>query len=544
MGDVNGKMASNDEDLCTGYPDFAVICSFIENFGEKLGLNLPNIEEFQKILEDTENVSDQLIQTVIQLLRRLNKSVAVDKWERGLQKYAHTYSIQDGWGVEGFGFKQAKPEVKIRVVKNLLESQFDSSRKFKDKVNLMTANELRLQPNGRDKHGLSYWCQLDDQANLRIYSDDQDEEMWTLIAKTREELVALIQKLESESPPCASREMSVDGSVSGTATPMGLSNAPTPVESAVHTPVDSGRTSPVIDTGQEKDNIKLDKIQEKSVRENVEDRGAENKDGKENLVKENKENKDTKDSSLSGANRDKYEDSLERKVIKSLEEKGMTSKEEKEDINKKSLLGNKSTKDEGAKNNKSVENKLLVPKLKIKINEINVKEENSQKVLNESNDKEHLTSREKNNSDSDKSIKVLPEKTLEKHVAKEEEDKSQRIEKKLDSENSIKISKQKINETSLTKEVKDDKCQKPENKLETTKPLKISIKIRNETFVTKKSDNDESKKVENNESKKAENNESKKAENNESKKADNNDSKKAENNDRKKAENNESKKAE
>merc|ERR1711915_103331 len=284
--DVNGKMASDEQDLCTSYPDFAVICSFIENFGETIALNLPNIEEFQKILEDTENVSDQLIQTVVQLLRRLNKSVQLDKWERALQKYAHTYSNQDGWELERFGFKQAKLEVKIRVVKNLMESQFGSSKRFKDK-----ANQLRLQPNGRDKYGVSYWCQLDDQANLRIYSDDQDEETWSLIARNREELAALIQKLESVSPPCASREMSVEGSISGTATPMGLSNAPTPVESAAPTPVDSGRTSPVIDTGQEKDN---DKLEEKSVEKNIlesseKDEGAIKGVENENSIKEFKE---------------------------------------------------------------------------------------------------------------------------------------------------------------------------------------------------------------------------------------------------------------
>lgn len=53
--DVNGKMASNDEDLCTSHADFAVICSFIEKFGEKLGLTLPNIGELQSSLEDTDN---------------------------------------------------------------------------------------------------------------------------------------------------------------------------------------------------------------------------------------------------------------------------------------------------------------------------------------------------------------------------------------------------------------------------------------------------------------------------------------------------------
>ncbi|MPC85837.1 hypothetical protein E2C01_080635 [Portunus trituberculatus] len=48
-------MASNDEDLCTSHADFAVICSFVEKFGEKLGLTLPNIGELQSSLEDTDN---------------------------------------------------------------------------------------------------------------------------------------------------------------------------------------------------------------------------------------------------------------------------------------------------------------------------------------------------------------------------------------------------------------------------------------------------------------------------------------------------------
>ena len=48
-------MASQEVDACTNYPDFAVICSFIENFGDKLNTNFPNIGELQKLLEDTEN---------------------------------------------------------------------------------------------------------------------------------------------------------------------------------------------------------------------------------------------------------------------------------------------------------------------------------------------------------------------------------------------------------------------------------------------------------------------------------------------------------
>merc|ERR1711915_990248 len=414
--DVNGKMASDEQDLCTSYPDFAVICSFIENFGETIALNLPNIEEFQKILEDTENVSDQLIQTVVQLLRRLNKSVQLDKWERALQKYAHTYSNQDGWELERFGFKQAKLEVKVRVVKNLMESQFDS-KKFKDKVNLLNANELRLQPHGRDKHGVSYWCQLDEQANLRIYSDDQDEESWSLIARNREELVALIQKLESESPPCASREMSVEGSLSGATTPIGLSNAPTPVDSTAPTPVASGRTSPVVDTGQEPDTVKLQVKPEKEmdVESNEKDEGAKMEiDNKVSVPKCEEEN-------VIGAKKD--ENSLERRVIKSLEEKGMTLKKEQEDIKDEikdeiidALSEDISTvkdKLETKSNKKSVEDDMSVSDADIKEN----------KAKDESCDKKQPIIRSKANSDTDKSKTLSTENGKETSVAKESEKK-------------------------------------------------------------------------------------------------------------------------
>ena len=62
-------------------------------------------------------VSPIVSQCVSQLLRRINKSVKLDRWERGLQRFAHSYSHQDGWELERFGFKKAKLEVKIRVLK-------------------------------------------------------------------------------------------------------------------------------------------------------------------------------------------------------------------------------------------------------------------------------------------------------------------------------------------------------------------------------------------------------------------------------------------
>ena len=47
----------------------------------------------------------------------------------------------------------------------------------------MMAKDLRPQPIGRDKSGRVYWCQCDENCQIRIYKEDPDEETWTLIAK-------------------------------------------------------------------------------------------------------------------------------------------------------------------------------------------------------------------------------------------------------------------------------------------------------------------------------------------------------------------------
>ena len=42
-------------------------------------------------------------------------------------------------------------------LQNLVEQQFDTNIKFKDKVNMISADELRVQPIGRDIQGRTYW---------------------------------------------------------------------------------------------------------------------------------------------------------------------------------------------------------------------------------------------------------------------------------------------------------------------------------------------------------------------------------------------------
>lgn len=95
-------------------------------------------------------------------MRKLKKSVSTDKWEKALTKFAHSYSPTDGWELERFGYKNAKAAVKLRIVKNLIESQFDVNPKFKQEINQKTAKELRYRdssfmfPPGDDSRRLLY----------------------------------------------------------------------------------------------------------------------------------------------------------------------------------------------------------------------------------------------------------------------------------------------------------------------------------------------------------------------------------------------------
>ena len=148
-------------------------------------------------MEDNTIVKDELVMFHVRLLRKLKKSVSADKWERGLMKFAHTYSTADGWELERFGYKRCKLALKLRLLKNLLEAQFDGNIKFKTEINTKAAEELRSEPLGRDKLGNLYWYQVDGSATLRVYKDDPEEETWEVVAQTKEELVVLLNQLKS-----------------------------------------------------------------------------------------------------------------------------------------------------------------------------------------------------------------------------------------------------------------------------------------------------------------------------------------------------------
>lgn len=78
----------------------------------------------------------------------------------------------------------------------MLESQFEKNLKFKTELNLLSAEELRSQPLGKDKLGNAYWSTIDVDLNLRIYQEHLDEDIWKICAHSRDELAKLIACLK------------------------------------------------------------------------------------------------------------------------------------------------------------------------------------------------------------------------------------------------------------------------------------------------------------------------------------------------------------
>ena len=208
--EVKAEQEKITKEKCTSDPNFAVVCAFIERFGSICGMDIivylgmviirkyiiwnylyilgvlcPSILRLQELLEDSNDVKDELILFHVKLLRKLKKSVSLDKWERFVTKFAHTYSSSDGWELERFGYKRAKLNLKLRLLKNLLEAQFDGNIKFKAEINTKDADDLRMEPLGRDKLGNLYWYQVDGDASMRVYKDDPEEETWELVAQNR-----------------------------------------------------------------------------------------------------------------------------------------------------------------------------------------------------------------------------------------------------------------------------------------------------------------------------------------------------------------------
>ncbi|XP_032581111.1 ankyrin repeat domain-containing protein 11 [Drosophila sechellia] len=191
---------------CANDPDFAVICAFLQKFAKDLGLSLPNFKHLQEWLTNNNEVPE-LRDLHIKLLRKTRKTVHEKSWESALSKFCFGYSVQDAWEIERFGYKNSSLKVKLRIFRELLESQFERNAKFRAHILTLNADTLRSEPIGRDRLGHAYWLTQDAHCNLRIYQEHLDEEIWQVVATNRDEFVNLISRLRGNEVVLPSKDI-------------------------------------------------------------------------------------------------------------------------------------------------------------------------------------------------------------------------------------------------------------------------------------------------------------------------------------------------
>jgi remodeling and spacing factor 1 len=146
-------------------------------------------------------VTPELQDIHVKLLRKLKRSVNPEKWEKAIVKFCYFYGgTDDAFEVERYGYLHSSHGAKLRIIKHLLEGQFDVNAKFKNSINAKPSHDLRLEPFGKDKDGNVYYCQMDEKANIKIYQENLDEESWTVVASNRDELAKLIEELKGHRP--------------------------------------------------------------------------------------------------------------------------------------------------------------------------------------------------------------------------------------------------------------------------------------------------------------------------------------------------------
>ncbi|KAI3353683.1 hypothetical protein L3Q82_004830 [Scortum barcoo] len=172
-------------------PSFAEVCSFLERYGAALDLPDITFPQMERYLRDTAAVPKPLVELHVKLLRKLGRSVSTDRWEKYLAKVCQELNSTWAWELEQKGYQEMSMECKSCILKYLCECQFDDNLKFKMAINEEDPEKMRLQPIGRDRQGLMYWLQLDQEQNIRLYTEEQDDldgSTWKCIVRTRNDL--------------------------------------------------------------------------------------------------------------------------------------------------------------------------------------------------------------------------------------------------------------------------------------------------------------------------------------------------------------------
>ncbi|XP_064158796.1 remodeling and spacing factor 1 isoform X1 [Anguilla rostrata] len=185
-------------------PSYAVVCSFLERYGAALDLPELTFPQMERYLQESSVVPKPLVELHVKLMRKIGKSVSAERWEKYLIKVCQEFNSTWAWELEKKGYREMTVECKTGILKYLCECQFDDNIKFKTAINEEDPDKMRLQPIGRDKDGLMYWFQLDQDHNVRVYVEEQDDldgSSWKCIVRTRNDLAETLELLKAQIDP-------------------------------------------------------------------------------------------------------------------------------------------------------------------------------------------------------------------------------------------------------------------------------------------------------------------------------------------------------
>ncbi|CAF1198781.1 unnamed protein product [Rotaria sordida] len=141
-------------------PDYGVILCFIERFRSYIKMkNYPLRILEDNLISEKEKLSGRFIDFHLALLKKTlgGKTIKREQFVSSITRFAYRFNRDDGDYLDEHGYSKSTVDIKLRILKNLFEKQFDSDHTLKQFVANKPSIEIRSKPFGRDRFGASYW---------------------------------------------------------------------------------------------------------------------------------------------------------------------------------------------------------------------------------------------------------------------------------------------------------------------------------------------------------------------------------------------------
>lgn len=173
--------------------DFAIVCSYLENFGVELGVQL-TFPQLINFLVNFQSACKSWTALHEQLLSRIRFRSGLG-WEKALVRFCSRHNREDESILSEVGYNDLPWATRLRILLRLLETQFDLNTKFKNKVNEIEVQKLHSSAVGTDRFGRVYWIFVDKDYNFLVYRENLDNDNLQMLCDTIDGLEELLEKL-------------------------------------------------------------------------------------------------------------------------------------------------------------------------------------------------------------------------------------------------------------------------------------------------------------------------------------------------------------